>query len=160
MLKNYLLVAFKVLQRHKFYTCISVLGIAVTLMVLIVLTSLIESFVHPQGPERNSDSFLVGGPMMLLQRNAEGESRNRSIGLLGFRFVENHVLEMQTPELVSVFSGSVPVVVPAKEMAGFRDGIKIESAARRTDANYWKILQFDFLEGRPINEQEHQQGSY
>jgi putative ABC transport system permease protein len=160
MLRNYLLLAFKVLQRHKFYTCISLFGIAVTLMVLIVLTSLIESFVHPQGPERNSDRFLVGGPMMLLQRNADGQSRNRSTGLLSYPFVENHVLTMQTPALVSVFSGSVPIVMPGIAMVGFRDGVKIESTGRRTDANYWKILQFDFVEGRPISEQEHLQGSY
>lgn len=160
MLRNYLLLAFKVLQRQRFYTCISLFGIALTLMALIVLTSLMESFVHPQGPERNSDLFLVGGPMTLLQRNATGRIRNRSTGLLGYQFIERHVLTMQTPEFVSVFSGSVPVVVPGIEMVGFRDGNKIESVARRTDANYWKILQFDFLEGRPISEQEHQQGAY
>ena len=47
MFRNYLPLSLKVLQRHKFYTFISLLGISVTLMVLIVLTSLIESFVHP-----------------------------------------------------------------------------------------------------------------
>jgi putative ABC transport system permease protein len=160
VLKNYLLLAFKVLQRHKFYSAISLLGIAFTLMVLIVVTSLIESFVHPDGPERNSDRFLVGGPMTLMQRDANGQRTVSSTALLGYRFVENHVLAMQTPEIVSVFSGSVPVVVPGIEMVGFRDGIKIESTARRTDANYWKILQFDFVEGRPISEEEHRRGAY
>jgi putative ABC transport system permease protein len=160
VLKNYLLLAFKVLQRHKFYTAISLFGIAVTLMVLIVLTSLIESFVHPSGPEANSDRFLVGGTMTLMQHTPDGERGVSSTGLLGFRFIERHVLTMQTPEFVSVFSGSVPVVIPGIEMVGFRDGIKIESIARRTDANYWNILRFDFLEGRPISEQEHQQGAY
>jgi putative ABC transport system permease protein len=160
MLRNYLLLAFKVLQRHKFYTFISLFGIAVTLMVLIVLTSLIESFVHPDGPERNSDRFLVAGTMTMLQRNAQGQREMTTTGMLSYRFFENHVKEMQTPEFISVFSGFVPVILPAPEMVGFRDGVKIESTTRRTDANYWRILQFDFLEGRPINDQEHEQGAY
>lgn len=160
MLFNYLLLSFKVLQRHKFYTCISLFGIAVTLMVLLVLTSLIESFAHPNGPERNSDRFLVAATMTMLQRNPDGERTVATTGLLSYRFYENHIRNMQTPERVTVFSGFMPVFVPAPQMVGFRDGLKIESTIRRTDANYWKVLQFDFLEGRPLSEQEHEQGAY
>lgn len=158
-MKNNLLLACKILLRHKFYTCISLFGIAVTLMVLIVVTSLIESFVHPNGPERNSDSFLVAGVIAFIQRYESG-GVNRSTGLLGYRFVENGVLQMETPELISVFSGSIGGKAGGKKATGFRDGVKILSTVKRTDANYWKILQFDFLEGRPINQQEHEQGVY
>ncbi len=159
MLKNYLLLAFKVLQRHKFYTAISLVGIAVTLMVLIVITSLIESFVHPSGPERNSDRILVAG-IISMRQYVDEERQSTSTNTLGYRFVESGVLSMQTPELVSVFSGSIGGKAGSLKLTGFRNGTKIVSAAKRTDANYWKILQFDFVEGRPINQQEHEQGAY
>lgn len=159
MLKNYLLLAFKVLRRHKFYTFISLFGIAVTLMVLIVITSLIESFVHPGGPERNSARFLVAGVISMVQY-VDPERQARSTNTLGYRFVESGVLNMQTPELISVFSGSIGGKAGSLKVTGFRNGIKIVSAAKRTDANYWKILQFDFLEGRPISQQEHEAGAY
>jgi putative ABC transport system permease protein len=159
VLKNYLLLAMKVLQRQRFYTCISLFGIAITLMVLIVITSLIESFVHPRGPERNSDRFLVAGIIStVLYVDEERQSRSRS--MLGYRFIESGVLGMQTPELISVFSGSIGGMAGSLKVTGFRDGVRIVSAAKRTDGNYWKILQFEFLEGRPISQQEHEQGAY
>jgi putative ABC transport system permease protein len=159
VLRNYLLLAFKVLQRHKFYTCISLFGIAVTLMVLIVVTSLIESFVHPSGPEANSDRFLVAGMITMVQRG-EGSRMNRSSNMLGYRFVESGVLDMQTPELISVFSGSFGGMAGGRKVTGFRNGVKIQSTAKRTDAHYWKILQFEFIEGRPVSQQEHELGTY
>lgn len=159
MFRNYLLLALKILQRHKFYTAISLIGIAVTLMVLIVVTSLIESFVHPSGPERNSDRVLVAGIISMINR-VDGERGARSTNTLGYRFIESGVLTMQTPEVTSVFSGSIGGRAGSLKVTGFRNGVKIVSAAKRTDANYWKILQFDFLEGRPISQQEHEQGTY
>lgn len=159
MLKNYLLLAFKVLQRHKFYTAVSLFGIAITLMVLIVVTSLIESFVHPAGPERNSERFLVAG-IISMRQYVDAERQASSTNTLGYRFVESGVLNMRTPELISVFSGSIGGKAGSLKVTGFRNGTKIVSAAKRTDANYWKILQFDFLEGRPISQQEHESGAY
>ncbi len=38
----------KVLARNKFYTCVSLFSISVTLMVLVLVTSLVDSFVYPQ----------------------------------------------------------------------------------------------------------------
>jgi putative ABC transport system permease protein len=161
MLRNYLLLAFKVLQRHKFYTFVSLFGISITLMVLVTVTSLIDSFVRPNGPERNSERFLIAGIMSVIQRDPlNGRTTAGYNGLLGYRFVENHVLGMQTPELIGVFSGAFTGALGAPQMAGFRNGTKITADVKRTDANYWKILQFEFLEGRPINEQEHLSGAY
>lgn len=157
MLKNYLLLAFKVLQRHKFYTCVSLFGISITLMVLVTVTSLIDSFARPNGPERNSERFLVAGRMSLIQRDpGDGRITQRYTSPLGYRFVENNVLKMQIPELIGVFTSDTG----APQMVSYINGVKITSSAKRTDANYWKILQFEFLEGRPINEQEHQSGAY
>src|SRR5690606_27656821 len=107
----------------------------------------------------HSDRIVVAAMMTMQQTDGNGRT-NRSNSLLGYRFIEDHVLEMQTPELIGVFSGLMGAIAGGSEVTGFRDGIKIRSSIKRTDANYWKILQFDFIEGRPINEQEHQQGAY
>ena len=89
MLRNYLLLAFKVLQRHKFYTFVSLFGISITLMVLVTVTSLIDSFVRPIGPERNSERFLIAGMMSVIQRDPEdGSTTGGYSGPLGYRFVE------------------------------------------------------------------------
>lgn len=161
MIRNYLLLAIKILNRRKFYTFVSLFGIAITLMVLILVTSVIESFVRPGGPERNSERVLLASMMVLSQELPNGRG-NESMGSLGYRFIENNLLEMQTPELISVFTESIGVLLgfDRGHAVGFKDGVEIASALKRSDANYWKILQFDFIEGRPFNEEEHRRGAY
>lgn len=159
MLKSYLLLAFKVLARNKFYTCVSLFSISITLMVLVLVTSLVDSFVHPRGPERNSDRILVGAFMSIQQTTADGKKVG-SVGSLGYRFIESSVLDMQTPELIAVFSGSIRRGEASTTALGYSAGNRIESIIKRTDANYWKVLQFQFLEGRPLSQQEHEQGAY
>ncbi len=161
MLKNYLLLALKILRRHRFYTCISLFGIAATLMVLIVLTSLIESFVHPQrAGAATADRFLVAGVISMIN-SVDAEARSAQHQHAGLPLHRKRCARtMKTPELISVFSGSIGGRAGSLKVTGFRNGVKIVSAAKRTDANYWKILQFEFLAGRPISPQEHEQGAY
>jgi putative ABC transport system permease protein len=159
MLLNYLLLAFKVLRRNKFYTCVSLFGISVTLMVLVLVTSLVDSFMHPRGPEVNSERFLIVNRLGISQANDNG-GRRGSFGPPGYRFIESTVLDLKTPELISVFTGSTRGRLDGTIAVSFVNGVRVESITRRTDANYWKILQFDFLEGRPISQQEHEQGAY
>jgi putative ABC transport system permease protein len=159
MLRNYLLLAVKVLSRNKFYTCVSLFGISVTLMVLVLVTSLVDSFLHPRGPEVNSDRFLLVNRLSISQPNGSG-GRRGNFGPPGYRFIEDTVLGLKTPELISVFTGSTRGRLDGTTAVSFVNGTRIESMTRRTDANYWKILQFEFLEGRPISQQEHEQGAY
>ena len=86
MLKNYVLLAIKVLGRNKFYTCVSLFSISITLMVLVLVTSLVDSFVNPRGPERNSEHILVGAYMSIQQTTADGNKLG-SVGALGYRFI-------------------------------------------------------------------------
>ena len=51
MLRNYLKVALKVLLRRKFYTFISLFGIAFTLVVLTVAAALLDHVFGPLPPE-------------------------------------------------------------------------------------------------------------
>ncbi|HEX2121791.1 MAG TPA: ABC transporter permease, partial [Thermoanaerobaculia bacterium] len=41
----------------------------------------------------------------------------------------------------------------------YRGEARIDAQMRRTDANYWKILDFDFLEGRPFTADEEARGA-
>lgn len=152
MLRNYLLLAYKVLRRRKFYTFISLFGIALTLMVLTVVTALIENVVHPNGPEGESDSYLIVSRLSF-RRTVDGEVTGRWSSSLGYRFVEDRVMSMETPALVAVHTEPESVV-------GFREGGKITSSLRRANADYWKVLNFEFLEGRPFNEEENRRGDF
>jgi putative ABC transport system permease protein len=144
-----MLLAFKVLRRRKFYTFISLFCISVTLMVVLLVTSLLENITHPPGAERNSERFLAIDKVSITAAGGRGNERD----LPGYQFLNAVMKPMQTPVLSSIFSMQ-------SQTLGFRNGKRIKSYLKRTDSQYWKILEFDFIEGRPFSETEAKNGQY
>jgi putative ABC transport system permease protein len=149
MLKSYFILALKVLKRRKFYTFISLFGIAFTLSALMIATSFVEDLIYPKGAEKHSERTLTISRMSFYQEDSGGNYRGR----IGYAFIKNDLYKMESPELVSGYSENTI-------SAGFLNGVKIESKLKRTDANYWRILDFDFIEGRPFGDSEDKLGDY
>ena len=163
MLRNYILLAFKILMRRKFYAFVSIFGISITLACLILVTSIVEYFIKPTGPEKNTDYILVAGAITIeqnYQTEKGSHSQERRNGPLGFKFIKNFLLDMGTPELMSIVGGGTGGILGTATLVGYNKGNKISSAVKYTDANFWRILDFKFIEGRPFNELEHQNGDY
>ncbi|AMM50658.1 hypothetical protein TH61_04980 [Rufibacter sp. DG15C] len=142
MLKNYIKIAWKVLQRRKFFTFISLFGISFTLMVLMVVTSLFDHVFGPQMPERNTDKLLFVNMM-----REQGEQGFSSSGPPSYYFLDRYVKKLQTPEKVSINSVFITV-------NSYVNNQKLALDLKHTDRAFWEILDFEFLEGRAINEQE------
>ena len=58
MLANYFKIAVKVLLRRKFYTAVSLFGIAFTLLVLLLCTALLDEVFSANYPETRLDRIL------------------------------------------------------------------------------------------------------
>ncbi|OGX90873.1 hypothetical protein BEN49_05990 [Hymenobacter coccineus] len=67
---------------------------------------------------------------------------------VGYAFLERHVRTLRTPEAVSV-SEAAPVNVM---LYVSQQGVKADR--RYTDGNFWRVLDFDFVAGRPYNAPE------
>jgi len=149
MLRNYLLTAFKVLQRRKFFTFVNLFAVALTLAVLTVVITLIENFVRPMGAESRSDHYVAidWARVSSADGNSSWDSR------LGYRMLERHVLPLASPDAIGFFSGPSQATV-------FADGRKLTPDLARTDAGYWSILDFTFVEGRPISESDVAEGRF
>ena len=144
MLTNYLKVAWKVLLRRKFFTFISLFGISITLLVLMVATAMIDHVFAPQAPEVHADRTLG---VYVMAENGPDFTRT---GFAGYGFLDRYVRPMAAmPEVegVAVFSLFQPAV-------SYVGGRKIESYLKRTDGEFWRILDFDFVEGRPFTVQD------
>ncbi|GAA4310676.1 ABC transporter permease [Nibribacter koreensis] len=148
MLKNYIIIAWKVLQRRKFFTFISLFGISFTLMVLMVVTSLFDHVFGPQMPERNSDKLLFVN--MIRQ---EGEEGNSMSGPPSYYFLDHYVKKLQTPEKVSISSVFTP-------LNSYVQNKKLALDLKHTDQAFWEILDFDFVEGRAFGKTELDNASH
>ena len=140
MLFSYLKIAWKVLLRRKFFTAISLFGISFTLMILLVVYAMYDFTVGPHTPEKRIDRMLFVNRMQLMYR--EGGQSNSAIG---YDFLTRHVRTLATPEKVSLSESNFGTTVA---YVG-QQVLKLDH--KHTDGEFWQILDFDFVEGRPYN---------
>ncbi len=149
MLKNYLLTAWKVFLRRKFFTFINLFGIVLTLTVIMVATTLVDSYLFPSGPEKTSGNYLAVTNLVLTNDKKD----NTWSGGLGPRFIRDNIQTLKSPEKTSINSGVTSFAI-------YRDAQKFNHELRRTDAVFWEVLNFEFLQGRPFSHEEFEQGAF
>ena len=147
MLRNYLLTAFKVFMRRKLFTAINLACIVLTLVVLLVVTALLQNAFQPTGVEGRSERYLQ--VHMIEARGADHHQRSRSP--LGFKLIEQALKPIKSAQLVSAVTGPETMSVYQGERVS-------ELLLRRTDAEYWQILDFTLLAGRVLNAEDVAQG--
>lgn len=145
MLKNYLKLAWKVLQRRKVFTAISLFGTSFTLVVLTVAVAL---FDHTFAPVPIEPDF--GRTLMMTRARMRGDN-NTWQSDAGYKLVHDYARNLPGVALMTVqTSGSL--------VGSFVDGRKIESTLKHTDAAFWSVYRFTFLEGAPYNEADVRDG--
>src|SRR3954451_21994630 len=148
MIKNYLKIALKVLSRRKFFTFISLFGIGITLMVLLVATALLDYVFAARTPEVHADRML--GVYRLTMQGKD----NTETAQPGYGFLDRWVRPMaKLPSVERIAFAS-----EAQTVVSYRSGRKIQSALRRADGEFWRVLDFDFVEGGPYTVADDQAG--
>ncbi|WP_132051957.1 ABC transporter permease [Pseudocnuella soli] len=143
MLKNYFKIAIAVLKRRKFFTFISLFGIAFTLTILIVATAFVDNAVSANYPEANRDRSLYIN--MLEQRNPEkGYSMN---GPMSYHYASTYISTLKTPEKVALGTMFTPTNTYVANK-------KLVIDLKLTNAEFWDVMQFHFLEGKPYGQQQ------
>lgn len=71
----------------------------------------------------------------------------------GYKFLNDYVRTIPSAEKVSIFSEFTPT-------ATYRNGEEVKLYIKRTDGQYWEILDFEFLEGRPISREDEQKANF
>ncbi len=139
MLKNYLKTAWKVLLRRKFFTFISLFGISFTLMILMVATAMVDHLTGSHTPETRLDRTLFVNFIQMT-----GKNNNMNV-LPSYYYLQKYVATLPTPEKVAVSSAF-------KGVNSYVNNKRLSLDLKYTDANFWEILEFKFLEGKPFNQ--------
>jgi putative ABC transport system permease protein len=141
MLKNYLQIAFRVLLRRKMFTFISLFAISFTLVVLMVAMAILDHIYAPMPPEVRQDRTLL-----LLRAKMEGHG-DIEMGSPGYRLLDRYMRTLPDVERTSIFSNTRTVSL-------YHDGFDLKPSLKYTDGEFWKILDFTFLEGKPITTED------
>ncbi|SFD23319.1 putative ABC transport system permease protein [Chitinophaga sp. CF118] len=145
MLKNYFKIAIAVLKRRKFFTFISLFGISFTLTVLIVLTAFIDKVVGDDYPDKKRDRSLYITSIEEIGKDSHSSSPP------SYYFLNRYAASLKTPEKITLFSGFSGTNT-------YINNKKIAINYKYTDANYWEILEYKFLEGKPYTRQQIDNG--
>ena len=143
MLKNYFKIAIAVLKRRKFFTFISLFGISLTLTILMVATALADKMLHPGYPDYHQNRSLYVERIEF--KNTKQGWMNMSD--LSFYFFDHYVSTIKTIDKMAISSGQ-------KSSNAYVNNKKLVIAYKYTNADYWKVLNYKFLEGRPYGDQE------
>jgi len=136
MLTNYLKIAWRVLLRRKFFTFISLFGISLTLVVLLAATAMLDAVFAPRAPETRAARTLG-----IYQLAMHGPQVSWS-GTVGYAFLDRTLRGLPHVERCALFTVQQTAL-------SYPGGRKVSSYLKHADGEFWRILDFDFLEGGP-----------
>jgi putative ABC transport system permease protein len=145
-MRNYIKIALKVLRRRKFFTFISLFGISLTLVVLMVATAVLDNAFAARQPESRFDRVLCDYRMTMQGKDWTSSSEP------GFAFIQQFIRPLPNVERTGMFTNP-------EAAALYKDAQRIDAVVKRTDAGYWQILDFRFLEGRAFTSAEDDSGA-
>lgn len=152
MLTHYLRLSLKVLLRRRFFTFISIVGISLTLLVLMVATAIMDDSWAPMPPETRQARTLISAQALAYGEQPDG-GMSAWCCTAGFALFDRYARNLPGVEYLSIFKSS-------RQVDSYVDGGKFSSHLKRTDGEYWKILEFTFLEGRPYSSEEVEQAAF
>lgn len=139
MLRHYLTMTIAVLRRRPFYTAISLFGISFTLLVLMVMTAMADHALAPMAPESRQDRMLGVHSATMWGPNSTWNSDG------GYLLFDRHARNLPGVETLTIF-GSFQTVTT------YLGDQRVSSALKRTDAAFWRVFDFTFIEGAPYTE--------
>jgi putative ABC transport system permease protein len=147
MLQSYLKLAWKVMWRRKFFTAISLFGISFTLVGLMVATALLDQMFSPYPPEVRQNRTLGIYRAELTGGKAGWHS------FAGFKLLDRYARDLPGVERLAITGNP-------EEVYSYQGGSRVKLFIRRSDAEYWRVLDFRFLEGGPFTDQDVSTGSF
>jgi len=147
MLKSYIKIALKVLLRQKFFTVVSLSGIVFTITVLIVAAAFFDHMMSPAKPGSKFDRTMF---VEHIEVKTEGRHMYSSPS---YAFLNRYVSTMETPETVSIHRRASTASI-------YKDDVRLDFQLRFTDSEFWNILEFEFLEGRPYDRSAVENADY
>ena len=146
MIRNILLSAIASLKRKKMVSFFTILTICLGMTLVVLMSSLYNSFTGNIGPYINRDRSLFLADMTFVQDGELVQRQRYKNASLGF--IEEHLQTLETPELICIYGG---------RSQQWNIGTKYKPKQVKflqTDANFWKIHQFSFLSGRGFSQNE------
>jgi putative ABC transport system permease protein len=147
MLKNYFKIFVKVALQNKLFTFLSLFGISLTIMFVMIFSMTISKITSGSGPEKDLKKIVFCDRIMT-KRTVNGKSTNGySISACGRTLSETYLKKIKSADIVSMYTGATP-------WEFILNGKYQKKLQNQTDAEYWDLFEYKFLQGRPYTKEE------
>ncbi len=173
MIWNYLKLSLKVLQRRKFFTFISLFGISSTLMILTVVITFFQNELGDNAPLSQQDNLVIlqsaniqmmepdtlfvidtlyqNGTMTFDTTIDITETSSRDLySQVSIKYLQEYFFKAENAVTASLYEHGV-------QFGTYRNGKKLKYIGNYTDAAFFEIFDFNFIEGRPYQKQQVEQ---
>lgn len=146
MIRNIILSALASLKRKKMVSLFTILTISLGMVLVILIGGIYHSYTGNIGPYLQRDKCLFLSNISFVQ---DGKIVQRFHKHSTASFIDKYLRKLKTPEYIGLYRGV--------DNVEWSLGSRFKAYPVRymeTDANFWKILQFNFISGRPFLEEE------
>jgi len=152
MLKNYFKIFLKIASENKLFTFLSLFGISLTIMFVMIFSMTITKITKGTGPEKNLGNIRFCYRVKTVTTHNGKKDFGYSISSCGRWLSEEHLKKIKSADIVSMYTGPRP-------WEFILNGKYQKKIQNQTDAEYWKIFDYTFLEGRPFTREEVDKGA-
>ena len=151
MLKNYFKIFLKVASQSKLFTFLSLFGISLTIMFVMIFSMTISRITSGSGPEKDLKKIMFSERIKVVNTQ-QAKMGGYSIGNCGRTICEEHLKKIKSAEICSMYTGANPweFIFNGKYQLKYQN---------QTDAEYWKVYDYKFLQGRPYTADEVMKGA-
>jgi putative ABC transport system permease protein len=152
MLKNYFKIFLKVASQSKLFTFLSLFGISLTIMFVMIFSMTISKITSGSGPEKDLNEIVFCQRVKTIETHNGKRDNGYSTAAVGKRFAEEHLKKTKNADIISMYSGPNP-------WEFIFNGNYNKKLQNQTDAEYWNVFKYKFLQGRPYTAEEVKKGT-
>ena len=143
MLSQYFKSVWQQLRRQPVISVVTVAGTALAIFLIMLVVMIEQVRTAPFAPESNRDRFLHTYCLLFNEPSAD----NNSISPFSQEVFNELYADLKTPEAVTSYmfiTSTQPVSVPNEPC--------FSVDVRGTDADYWRVFDHEFIDGKPFDE--------
>ena len=149
MFKNYIKSALHSLWRRKWVSLFTLFSVALALVVVSCGASLWNMWTAPIAPEVYKERTFFMDGKAFLKKDGRAVHKMNGAAALPHSFYQKEVYAFNTPELAAVFENR-------GILEFFRNNKSRKVDLMRTDHNFFKVFDFEFVAGKPFAENDNQ----
>ena len=152
MLKNYFKIFLKVAEQNKLFTFLSLFGISLTIMFVMIFSMTLSKITTGSGPENDLKQIIFCQRVKTVETHRGKKGQGYSVASVGRKLSEDYLKKVKSADLVTMYNGP-------NSWEFIFNGKYQKMVQNQTDAEYWKVFNYVFLEGRPYTEEDVTNGA-